>query len=166
MALNGTHFNRSLNLNLFENPTMNRKESFKEIRDSLVERRRALRQALNGDDSLLRALSARQGGDAVDFALDCARGEISSQLAEVESRELHYIENAIKRIHENTYGLCEACACRIPLERLKALPYATCCIQCKIKAEEHGVEPSAVVDWSVILGPNDEFQFNSDLNIS
>lgn len=145
---------------------MNRKESFREIRESLVERRQALRQALNGDDSLLRELSERQGGDAVDFALDCARGEISSQLAEVESRELHYIENAINRIHENTYGVCEACGCRIPLERLTALPYATCCIQCKIKAEEHGVEPSAVVDWSVILGSNEEFHFDSDIKFS
>ena len=145
---------------------MNRKESLKEIYTSLVERRGALRQALNGDDSLLRELSARQGGDAVDFALDCARGEISSQLAEVESRELEYIENALQRIHDNTYGICEACSCRIPLERIKALPYATCCIQCKMKAEEHGVEPTAVVDWSVIIGPNDNIPFNSDLNIS
>ena len=114
---------------------MNRNESIKEIRESLIERRDALRRALNGDDSLLRELSARQGGDEVDFAADCARGEISSQLAEVESRELHYVENAINRIHEDTYGDCEACGCRIPLERLWALPYASCCIQCKIKAE-------------------------------
>ncbi|MCH2180715.1 MAG: TraR/DksA family transcriptional regulator [Mariniblastus sp.] len=145
---------------------MNRKESIKEIRESLIERRDALRQALNGDDSLLRELSTRQGGDEVDFATDCARGEISSQLAEVESRELHYIENAIKRIHESTYGDCEACGCRIPLERLRALPYASCCIKCKIKAEEHGVEPSAVADWSIILGTNDDFQINPDVNIS
>jgi len=145
---------------------MNRNESIKEIRESLIERRDALRRALNGDDSLLRELSARQGGDEVDFAADCARGEISSQLAEVESRELHYVENAIKRIHEDTYGDCEACGCRIPLERLWALPYASCCIQCKIKAEEHGVEPSAVVDWSVILGSTDDYHLNSDFNIS
>ncbi|MCH2177872.1 MAG: TraR/DksA family transcriptional regulator [Mariniblastus sp.] len=145
---------------------MSRKNALKEIREQLIERRGALRQALNGDDSLLRALSARQGGDAVDFALDCARGEISSQLAEVESRELSYIENALKQFDENTYGLCEACGARIPLARLQALPYATCCIECKIKAEQAGVEPEAVVDWSVILGQSEDFMFGQDLNIS
>ena len=145
---------------------MSRKTALKEIREQLVERRGALRQALNGDDSLLRALSARQGGDAVDFALDCARGEISSQLAEVESRELSYIQNALKQFDEDTYGLCEACSASIPLARLQALPYATCCIECKMKAEQAGVEPGAIVDWSIILDQSGDFSIGQDLNIS
>ena len=42
----------------------------------------------------------RLGGDVVDFALDSAQDELSSQLAEVESRELAYIENALEQMRE------------------------------------------------------------------
>ncbi|MEM9411692.1 MAG: TraR/DksA family transcriptional regulator, partial [Planctomycetota bacterium] len=104
---------------------MSRKKSLEEMRVILIQRRNALRQALAGDDSLLQEMSQNSGGDEVDFALDCAHGEISSQLAEVESRELQYIENALSRFEEGTYGQCEACHNQIPLARLQALPYAT-----------------------------------------
>ena len=146
---------------------MTRQDRFQEIRETLIQRRDALRQALNGDDSLLRDLCNQQGGDEIDFALDCVNGEINSQLAEVESRELSYVENALKRIEENSYGKCEACSKNIPLARLEALPYATFCIQCKIKAEEHGIEPGAIVDWSVILNtPPEDAHLNNDYRIS
>ena len=145
---------------------MSRKKSLEEMRVILIQRRNALRQALAGDDSLLKEMSQNSGGDEIDFALECAHGEISSQLAEVESRELQYIENALKRFEEGTYGQCEACHSNIPLARLQALPYATLCINCKLKLEKAGVEPGAVVDWSVILdGNTDDLRMN-DFNIS
>ena len=145
---------------------MSRKKSLEEMKDILLQRRNALRQAIAGDDSLLREMSQKSGGDEVDFALESAHGEISSQLAEVESRELAYIENALKQFEENTYGKCEACKNNIPLARLQALPYATFCINCKLKAEKAGVEPGAIVDWSVILDGNaDDLRMN-DFNIS
>lgn len=145
---------------------MSRKTSLQQMREILIQRRDALRQALAGDDSLLKEMSQNSGGDEVDFALDCSHGEISSQLAEVESRELQYIENALKQFEEGTYGQCEACKNNIPMARLQALPYATFCITCKLKAEKAGVEPGTVVDWSVILeGTTDDMRMN-DFNIS
>ena len=145
---------------------MSRKQSLQEMRDILIQRRHALRQALAGDDSLLQEMSQNSGGDEVDFAMDCSHGEISSQLAEAGSRELAYVENALKQFEENTYGQCEACKNNIPLARLQVLPYATFCISCKLKAEEAGVEPGAIVDWSVILdGNTDDLRMN-DFNIS
>ena len=53
---------------------------------------------LQGDLSLLSQLREQSGGDVVDEALDAAQDEISSQLAEVESRELANIERALVRI--------------------------------------------------------------------
>ena len=145
---------------------MSRKQSLLEMREILIQRRNALRQAIAGDDSLLQEMSQNSGGDEVDFAMDCSHGEISSQLAEVESRELAYVENALKQFEEDTYGQCEACKNNIPLARLQVLPYATFCISCKLKAEKAGVEPGAIVDWSVILdGNTDDLRMN-DFNIS
>jgi len=121
------------------------------MRDILIERRDALRQAISGDNSLLMKLSQQTGGDVVDFASDSAMGEISSQLAEVENRELKNIELAIEKMNAGTYGKCDGCKCNIPLARLHALPYAAHCIKCKLAAERAGVEPGEVVDWSLIL---------------
>ena len=131
---------------------MARKEAMAEMREVLLTRRDALRKALAGDLSLLKELREQSGGDVVDAALDAAQDEISSQLAEVESRELSNIDKALERMREGTYGKCEACESNIPLMRLQALPYAVLCIDCQREAEKQGIDTSQnVADWSQIL---------------
>ena len=98
---------------------MARKDALLNLRSVLLRRRDAMRRALAGDLSLLKEM----------------QDEISSQLAEVESRELAHIENALERLGAGSYGQCEHCGEKIPLARLQALPYATSCIRCKRKAE-------------------------------
>lgn len=117
---------------------MARKDAMMNLRQILVRRRDALRQALAGDLSLLKELRQQNSGDVIDAALDAAQDEISSQLAEVESRELTNIEVALERMRSGEYGHCEGCNGAIPLARLQALPYATMCIQCQREAEKNG----------------------------
>src|SRR3990170_3890353 len=114
---------------------MSRKDSIQNMRELLVVRRDALRKALAGDLSLLKQLREQSGGDVVDAALDAAQDEVSSQLAEVESRELANIDRALTRIKNGSYGECEICNGKIPLARLNALPYATNCIECQPAAD-------------------------------
>jgi DnaK suppressor protein len=130
---------------------MTRKDSIMKMRDLLVTRRNALRKALAGDLSLLMQLREQTGGDVVDEALDAVQDEISSQLAEVESRELANIERALARIRNGTYGECEGCGGRIPLARLNALPYATSCIECQRAAELSGGGHGGTGDWSRVF---------------
>jgi DnaK suppressor protein len=106
-----------------------RSGSLEKIKTVLMKRRTALRKALADDVNLLRGRSDAVG-DEVDAALETAAGEASSQLAEVESRELREIENALVRMKEGTYGKCESCEKAIAPARLQALPYATLCILC------------------------------------
>ncbi len=117
---------------------MARKESLLNLRSILVKRRDALRSALAGDLSLLKELRSESPGDVVDAAYDSTQDEISSQLAEVESRELASIENALERMKDGKYGQCEVCGGRIPMARLNALPYATVCIDCQRELERSG----------------------------
>ncbi|MDQ4148751.1 MAG: TraR/DksA C4-type zinc finger protein [Actinomycetota bacterium] len=42
---------------------------------------------------------------------------------------------ALEKIEQGSYGICESCGKPISLDRLKALPHALMCIECK-KAEE------------------------------
>jgi DnaK suppressor protein len=126
---------------------MPRKDSLQSMRQILMKRRDALRKALAGDLSLLKELRAQTAGDLVDAALDSAQDEISSQLAEVESRELANVENALERMRSGNYGVCEGCGCKIPMARLNALPYATYCIQCQRETEKYGSIGGHDNDW-------------------
>lgn len=130
---------------------MARKSSLDKMREVLLVRREALKKALEGDLSLLTELREQTSGDVIDFALDSAQDEISSQLAEVESRELANIEKALEKMRDGSYGKCEACEKDIPMARLQALPYATLCINCQREVEKSGIDPSQVTDWSRIL---------------
>jgi DnaK suppressor protein len=125
-----------------------RKEAIMKLRQVLIKRRDALRRALAGDLSSLKELREQSGGDLVDFALDSAQDEISSQLAEVESRELALIEQALERMRHGTYGVCEVTGRPIPLARLQALPYATMCIEAQREAERQGNRGGNSPDWS------------------
>jgi len=141
---------------------MSRKNAILNMRQVLLKRRDALRKALAGDLSVLKELRAQASGDLVDAALDSVQDEISSQLAEVESRELARIEYALERMQNGQYGACEGCGANIPMARLNALPYATYCINCQREAERQGAGTSADVDWSRLL---DAPAADSDLSI-
>lgn len=147
---------------------MARKDSIMKLHAMLVNRRDALRKALAGDLSLLKSLPEMTGGDVVDAALDAAQDEISSKMAEVESRELAQIEWAIERIRQGTYGLCEVCNGKIPLARLNALPYAKNCIECQRAAETGESNGSIGADWSRVMdsGYSDNEVSFSDLETS
>ena len=130
---------------------MSRKDAILSMHQILIKRRDALRKALAGDLSLLKELRAQSSGGVVDAALDSVQDEISSQLAEVERRELSRIEYALERMREGQFGVCEGCNTNIPMARLNALPYATYCIRCQREAERQGANSPADVDWSRLL---------------
>src|SRR5262245_31860741 len=130
---------------------MARKDAMMGLRQILIRRRDALRTALAGDLSLLKELRQQTSSDVVDAALDSAQDEISSQLAEVESRELANIENALELLRQGKYGICESCEEQIPLARLHAMPYATLCIQCQREAEKSGNAQRSAADWARLL---------------
>lgn len=141
---------------------MARKDAILAMRQALITRRDALRKALAGDLSLLKELSSQSSGDVVDAALDSAQDEINSQLAEVESRELASIENALERMRVGQFGVCEGCSTKIPMARLNALPYATLCIECQREMERIGGHGPGDVDWGRILDSSGD----TDLSIN
>lgn len=145
---------------------MTRQQALQNLRNVLVKRRDALRRALAGDLSMLKELREQTKGDVIDFALDAAQDEISSQLAEVESRELTNIENALERMREGAYGMCQQCSENIPLARLQALPYASLCIRCQREAEKAGGNRGAP-DWGRLIDttPSDNDVVLSDIEM-
>ncbi len=129
---------------------MSRKDSIKSLRDQLVRRRDALHRALEGDLSLLRELHQEKTGDVLDAAADTVQDELNSQLIEAESRELNAINEAIDRFDQGLYGDCDGCGKPIPLTRLRAIPYAIDCIDCRRKAETRNAGGAAVL-WNRVF---------------
>ena len=75
-----------------------------------------------------------------DQGTDAAEREKAFLLASQTGRLLYRIDEALRRIKDNTYGSCEVCGTPIKPERLKIVPHARMCIACKEK-EEKGALP-------------------------
>lgn len=56
-------------------------------------------------------------------------------VTDIRRQELVRIDDAIKRVKEGRYALCEDCGEKIGWERLRVAPYAPCCIECQKKRE-------------------------------
>ena len=50
---------------------------------------------------------------------------------------LDQVNEALERIDNGSYGICELCQAEIDLERLEAIPYTTLCIDCRREQEEN-----------------------------
>ncbi len=52
-----------------------------------------------------------------------------------ESKLIKKVKKAIERIENGTFGICETCGEDISIERVKARPVTTQCIECKTREE-------------------------------
>jgi DnaK suppressor protein len=116
---------------------MARRDVLLRLHKSLAARGAALRDALAGEVENLRRIRTDQTGESGDGAFDSGTEEISTQLAELEARELKQIDRALTRLTEGTYGICKVCQKKIPLPRLNAIPYSTTCINCQREMESY-----------------------------
>ena len=71
-----------------------------------------------------------------DMASDSYDREFSLNIASAEQEIVYEIDEALKRIDEGKYGRCLVCDKKIPVRRLKAVPYAKHCIQCQSSEEK------------------------------
>jgi len=51
---------------------------------------------------------------------------------------LEEVEQALAKLKDGTYGICEVCGARIDRARLEALPHARCCLDCQARREHGG----------------------------
>lgn len=74
--------------------------------------------------------------DLTDQAAAEADKNFTLRLREREQKLLKKIEEALDRMTNGTFGICESCGEEISYKRLKARPVTTYCIDCKTKQEE------------------------------
>lgn len=71
-----------------------------------------------------------------DVATDTYDREFSLGLVSNEREALYELDDALKRIDEQTFGICESCKTIITKIRLKAVPYARLCVRCQERKEK------------------------------
>jgi DnaK suppressor protein len=71
-----------------------------------------------------------------DVATDTYDREFSLSLASNERKSIYEFDDALKRIEEGTFGICEVCKLLIARNRLKAVPQARLCVKCQEKKEK------------------------------
>ncbi|WP_201540061.1 TraR/DksA family transcriptional regulator [Psychrobacter sp. 1044] len=64
-----------------------------------------------------------------DQAISYRQNDMRTNLMVEARQSLIYVENALSRIENGTYGKCEVCGEQIEEQRLQALPYATLCME-------------------------------------
>lgn len=68
--------------------------------------------------------------DEVDVAQGLALNMITERLTLRDQEMLQKINDAMHRIKNGSYGICEDCEEEIPEKRLLAIPYCTQCVIC------------------------------------
>jgi len=104
------------------------------------------RQLLNGmlDDILRKGEETLEDmtdtrevyADPADRATAESDRSFTLRLRDRERKLIKKIQEAIQRLEDGTYGICEECGDEVGVPRLKARPVTTLCINCKSRQEE------------------------------
>ncbi len=96
-------------------------------------------------------------GDNIDSCFQERAREFDLILTKREKEKLRLIEEALEKIEEKSYGVCEECGGKIPKGRLKVMPFAKYCVECKESIErservlseepEEGLRKLNIVDY-------------------
>lgn len=109
-----------------------------------------IRARLRGDvsmmaDAALRKTRSEASGDLssmpihmADIGTDAYEQEFTLSLMATEEETLELVEQALERIRDRTYGLCDECGGIITKKRLEAIPFAPLCIKCAERLENGG----------------------------
>ncbi|HET6466231.1 MAG TPA: TraR/DksA C4-type zinc finger protein [Nitrospiria bacterium] len=73
--------------------------------------------------------------DTGDQAMLDMAEELDLSLLEMRNKNLKAIKDALQRLKEGTYGICEECGTEIPEKRLMVMPFTSLCVDCQQKQE-------------------------------
>jgi len=74
--------------------------------------------------------------DVADQAVASYEKEILFTRGTHENAQLRRIQQALARVEEGIYGVCQRCEAEIGAKRLEALPWTAYCLACQEKLEE------------------------------
>jgi len=114
---------------------MLRIKELQEIRDLLLTMKKEILADLDERIKSSDVSEQRVIGDIFDDAdLEQSR-EFNLLLTARERQKIKQIEQALLKIENGEYGVCESCESDIPVGRLRVMPFTTLCVKCKSQQE-------------------------------
>jgi DnaK suppressor protein len=113
-----------------------RKAFLKSAREKLLQMRRDVLREMNDDLKQGREGHKEEGMDAYDLASEERDREINFILTDRDREKVQAIQEALERIDNNSYGICESCESEIAEGRLSALPFTRMCVNCQAEHEK------------------------------
>lgn len=114
------------------------KERIEYFKSELLKKREELVGGVEKARSNSREVNNNEILDSGDEAANTYIRQVFLRLGEGERKELNAVEEALVKIQDEEYGICEECGKNIPEKRLEVKPYAKYCIKCKEIMEEEG----------------------------
>ena len=114
------------------------KEELDQFESMLVERRGLLLndfRALEEEEAQAGATDSVLSTHLADVGSDRASSDVNLGCQATTSSEIREIDEALERIRDGSFGLCEECDKPIAKGRLEAIPYARLCLPCKTAEE-------------------------------
>jgi RNA polymerase-binding transcription factor len=112
-----------------------RKAFLKSAREKLLEMRRLVLREISNDLKQGREGAKDEGMDTYDLASEERDREISFILTDREREKVNAIQEALERVDDGSYGVCESCESEIAEGRLEALPFTRLCVNCQAERE-------------------------------
>jgi len=121
-------------------------EDLKEFEQRLLmERQKIAKEMGHLESNVLNVNPRDSSGDLsgysfhmADAGTDSMEREKAFLFASSEGRLLYEINDALRRLYNGDYGMCESCGQPIARARLEAIPHARQCVPCKSKEEQAG----------------------------
>lgn len=114
------------------------KKDLEKFKADLEQLHRQLSQSLNANEQQVKQPDEATGYSQhqADEGTDDFDRTINIEVTGKEREVLKQIERALKKIEENTYGICDITGEPIPVPRLEAIPYATMTVSAQEKFEK------------------------------
>jgi DnaK suppressor protein len=112
-----------------------RKAFLKKARTTLEEMRAQTVRSVKQEITEGREHQKDDGMDTYDLASDARDQEISVILTDRVREKLGAIDEALGRMDDGSYGVCEECGLDIAEGRLLALPFTRLCVSCQSDRE-------------------------------
>lgn len=109
------------------------KSNLKEVKEKLLAERDLLIEKLKGNDL---SVDDAETPDPVDLAVRNYSKNVMLAVSENESKQLTLIDQALVRIEDDEYGICQNCQEEVNPKRLAAIPWARYCLDCQAMLEK------------------------------
>jgi DnaK suppressor protein len=114
---------------------MNKKER-EDFRKMLLQKKEMIVRKLSQLTNESKEMETNVAQDVVDKAETSYTKEFLLSLTDADREQLLLIDEALKRLRREEFGVCQLCHQEIGRKRLEAVPWTPYCIDCQEKAEE------------------------------